>query len=52
MRNKIKVSIAQGLDVPNIFKDVSNFVNDVPKAPKFVLRWGMTSNHYLRILKG
>ena len=33
MCNKIEVSIAQGLDVPNIFKDVPNFVNDVPRAP-------------------
>ena len=30
MGNKIEVSIAQGLDVPNIFKDVPNFVKDVP----------------------
>ena len=29
MSNKIAVLIAQGLDVPNIFKDVPNFVNDV-----------------------
>ena len=65
MGNKIEVSIAQGLDVHNIFKDVSNFVKDVPnfvedvsnfikdvrRVPKFVLRWGMTSNHHLRSLK-
>ena len=43
MGNKIEVSIAQGLDVPNIFKDVPNFVkdvpnfvNDVPRVPMFV----------------
>ena len=66
MDNKIEVSITQGLDAPNIFKnvsnfvkdvpnfinDVSNFVNDIPRVPKFVSRWGMVSNHYLRILKG
>ena len=66
MDNKIEVSIAQVLDVPNVFKNVSNFVKDVPnfvndvsdfvnyipRVPKFVLMWGMTSNHYLRVLKG
>ena len=58
MGNKIGVSIAQGLDVPNFFKDipnfvsdVPNFVNDVPRLPKSVLRWGMTSNHFLRVSK-
>ena len=30
MGNKIEVLIAQGLNVPNIFKDVLNFVKDVP----------------------
>ena len=59
MGNKIEVSIVQGLYVPNSFKnvpnfvnDVSNFVNDVLRVPKFVLRWRMTFNHYLRVLKG
>ena len=54
MGNKIEVSIDQRLDVPNIFKDVRNFVkdvpnfvNDVPRVSKFVLRWEMTSTHYL-----
>ena len=65
MGNKIGVSIAQGLDVPNFLKDipnfvsdvpnfvsdVPNFVNDVPRLPKSVLRWGMTSNHFLRVSK-
>ena len=58
MGNKIGVSIAQGLDVPNFFKDipnfvsdVPNFVNDVPRLPKSVVRWGMTSNHFLRVSK-
>ena len=58
MGNKIGVSIAQGLDVPNFFKDipnfvsdVPNFVNDVPRLPKSVLRWGLTSNHFLRVSK-
>ena len=52
MGNKIEVSIAQGLYVPNIFKDVPNFVNnvsnfvkDVPRVPKFISRWETTSNH-------
>ena len=66
MGNKIEVLKVQGLYVPNIFKDVtnllndvpnfvndvSNFVNDVLRVPKFVLRWRMTFNHYLRVLKG
>ena len=59
MVNKIGVPIAQGLDVPNFFKDVpnfvknvSNFVNDVTSGPKSVLKWGTTSNHFLRLPKG
>ena len=55
MSNKIEVLVAQGLDVPNFFKvvpnfvkDVPNFIKDIPRVPKFVLRWGMTSNHFLR----
>ena len=66
MGNKIQVLIAQGLYIPNIFKDVlnfvkdvpnfvnnvSNFVNDVPRVPKFIPMWEMTSNHYLRDLEG
>ena len=59
MSNKIGVSVAQGLDVPNFFKDVPNFFKDVlnfvknvPRLPKFVLRWGMTSNHFLMDSKG
>ena len=27
--------------------DVPNFVKDVPKVPKCVLRWGLTPNHFL-----
>ena len=38
--------------VPNFANDVSNFVKDVPIVPKFVSRWRMTFNHYLRVLKG
>ena len=63
---KIGVLVAQGLDVPNFFKnvpnfmnDVLNFVNDVPnilkdlsRGPKFVPKWGMTSNDFLRLFKG
>ena len=51
MGNKIEVSIAQGLYVPNIFKDVPNFVKDIPRVPRFISMWGMTFNHYLRVLK-
>ena len=35
-----------GSDIPNLMKDVSNFVNDVPRVPKCVLRWGLTPNHF------
>ena len=59
MGNKIEVSIVQGLYVPKIFKDVPNFVTnvskflkDVPRVPKFISQWRMTSNHYLMVLKG
>ena len=45
MGHKIGVPVAQGLDV-------SNFVNDVPSEPKFVLKWGLASNHFLRVFKG
>ena len=61
MGNKIKVSIAQRLDVPNIFKDVPNFMkdaskflNDVPNFLKDVLRvseYGTTFNYFLKIPK-
>ena len=59
MGNKISVLVAQGLDVPNFFKvapnfvkDAPNFIKDIPRVPKFVSKWGTTSNHYLMILKG
>ena len=39
MGNKIGVSVAKGLDVPNFVNDVPNFVKNVPRLPKFVLRW-------------
>ena len=59
MGNKIGVSVAQGLDVPNFFKDIPNFVKDVPnfvkdipRLSKSVLGWGMTSNHFLMLSKG
>ena len=38
---------ATGSDVPNLMKDVPNFVNDVPRVLKYVLRWGLTPNHFL-----
>ena len=37
-RRGIKVSIAQRLDVPIFFKNVPNFLKDVPKIPKLVLK--------------
>ena len=56
--NKMGVPIAQGLDVPNFFKDVSNcfkdvqnFVNDVLREPKSIPRWETTSIHFLRVSK-
>ena len=52
MGNKIEVSITQGLHVPNIFKNVPNFVKNVLIVPRFVSMWEMTFNHYLRVLKG
>ena len=39
-------------DIPNFIKDVPNFVNDVPKGSKFVLKWGTTPNHIVRLSKG
>ena len=51
MRNKIGVSIAQRSVVSNFFKDVPNFINDVPKRPKSISKWGMTSNHFLSLSK-
>ena len=65
MGTKIGVPIAQGLDVPNFFKDVPNFVNDVPnfvkdvlnfvndvpRVPKSVPMWGTTSNHFPMVSK-
>ena len=51
MGNKIGVPVAQGLDVPNFFKNVPNFVKDVPKGLKSVSKWGTTSNHFLRLSK-
>ena len=38
---------AIGSDVPNFMKNVQNFVNNVPTAPKCVPRWGSTPNHFL-----
>ena len=52
MGNKIEVLIAQGLDIPNFFKDVPNFVKDVSIGPKSILKWGLTSNNFLRVFKG
>ena len=35
---------AIGSNVPNFMKDVLNFVNDVPRVPNYVRRWGSTPN--------
>ena len=55
MGNKIRVLVAEELDVPNFRKDVPNFVKnvpnfvkDVPSGPKFIPQRGTTSNHFLR----
>ena len=52
MSNKIRVSVAQGLDVLNFVKDVPNFINDtlhfvkdVPRGSKSAPKWETTSNH-------
>ena len=34
-------------DVPDLMKDVLNFVNDVPRVPKCIPRWGSTPKHFL-----
>ena len=52
MGNKIGVLVAQRLDVPIFFKDVPNFVKDVSRGPKSILKWGLTSNNFLRVFKG
>ena len=51
MGNKIGVSVAKGLDVPNFVNDVPNFVKNVPSMPKSVSRWRTTSNHFSRVFK-
>ena len=51
MGTKIRVLIAQGLDVTNFLKDVPSFLKDVPRIPKFILRWGITCNHFIKIPK-
>ena len=38
---------AIGSDIPNFMKDVLNFVNDVPRVPKCVSRWGLDPKHFL-----
>ena len=73
MGNKIRVLVAEELDVPNFRKDVPNFVKNVPNfvkdvpnfikdvpnfvkdlsiGPKSILKWGSTSNQFLRLSKG
>ena len=41
---KIMVPIVRGLDV-------SNFLKDILRVPKFVIRWRMTSKHFSRVPK-
>ena len=36
-----------GSNVPNLMKNVSNFVKDVSRVPNCVLRWESTPNHFL-----
>ena len=43
MEKKKGVPLAQGLDV-------SNFLKDVPRVPKFVSEYETTSNHFPKIL--
>ena len=38
---------AIGSNVTYLIMDVPNFVNDVPKVSKCVLRWGSAPNHFL-----
>ena len=63
MGREIGVMLAQGLDVPNCFKDVPNlmkyisnfvkdlpnFLQDVPWVPMSISRWGTTSNSFSRV---
>ena len=65
MRREIGVPVAQGLDVPNSFKDVSNFIKDVPnflkdilnflknipRVPKSIIGLGTTFNHFPKVPK-
>ena len=30
------------MDLPNFFKDVLNFVKDVPRGPKSISKWGLS----------
>ena len=66
MGREIRVSIAQGLDVPKNFidvlnflkdvpyflKDVPNLFKDVPRVPKSIPRWGTPFNYFPRVPKG
>ena len=36
-----------GSDLPNLMKDVPDFVNDVSRVPMCVVRWGLAPNHFL-----
>ena len=36
-----------GSDVPNLMKDVSNFVKDAPRVPKCDPKWGLTPNNFV-----
>ena len=58
MGREIRVSIAQGLDVPknfidvlNFLKDVPNLFKDVPRVPKSIPRWGTDLNYFPKVPK-
>ena len=36
-------------DVPNFEKHVPDFVKDIPRVPKCVLKWGSTNNHIFMV---
>ena len=45
------VSEAIGLDVPNLMKDVPNFVMHVARVPKCEPKWGSAPNNSLWVSK-
>ena len=45
----VQMRIAKAIvsDIPNLMKVVPNFVKDVSRVPKCVLRWGSAPKHFL-----